>query len=197
MYTCSSFNTFFIQVCPSCHLPHSNTIPPFLPIQTSPNWPLPSFLISWRDSRGISHISLVFTDKSASLGMPRLQLPIKRQHSPAALSKRERGRRDKQAGEAKNETRAKENRREKSSECRDKEGTRQAAYALMQLTGSPKTKVQRQKEKQNRHEHTFWAATSCTDTKNRGTAQVILKINKHWQTKVKVVCGQISQVAVV
>uniref|UniRef100_A0A671UCA2 Uncharacterized protein n=1 Tax=Sparus aurata TaxID=8175 RepID=A0A671UCA2_SPAAU len=53
---------------------------------TSPNWPFPSFLISWRDSRGISHISLVFTDKSASLGMPRLQLPIKRQHSPAFLS---------------------------------------------------------------------------------------------------------------
>lgn len=81
-----------MQVCASCHSPQSqhDLLPlsqrPPLPIQTSPNWPLPSFLIRWRDSRGISHISLVFTDKSASLGMPRLQLPIKRQHSPAALS---------------------------------------------------------------------------------------------------------------
>lgn len=82
-----------MQVYASCHsTPPSPTdlLPlsqrPSLPIQTSPNWPLPSFLIRWRDSRGISHISLVFTDKSASLGMPRLQLPIKRQQSPAALS---------------------------------------------------------------------------------------------------------------
>lgn len=82
---------FCIQVYSSCPPPcPCNTVQLFLPIQTSPNWPLPSFLISWRDSRGISHISLVFTDKSASLGMPRLQLPIKRQHRPATLSDRER-----------------------------------------------------------------------------------------------------------
>ncbi len=43
--------------------------------------------MSWSDSLGISQTSLVFTDRSASLGMPRLQLPIKRQHSPAARSK--------------------------------------------------------------------------------------------------------------
>lgn len=90
------FSYFILSRCaPAVTFPHRNTAPQFLPIQTSPNWPFPSFLISWRDSRGISHISLVFTDKSASLGMPRLQLPIKRQHSPAALSEREG--RDKQA----------------------------------------------------------------------------------------------------
>lgn len=89
VYTCSCFNTFTCRCAPAVTFPHCNTVQPFLPIHTSPNWPLPSFLISWRDSRGISHISLVFTDKSASLGMPRLQLPIKRQHSPAALSERE------------------------------------------------------------------------------------------------------------
>lgn len=99
----SDFNQPVIKICPQNTFQYSdvhlllspspfNQPPTVLPIQTSPNWPLPSFLISWRDSRGISHISLVFTDKSASLGMPLLQLPIKRQHSPAALSETERRR---------------------------------------------------------------------------------------------------------
>lgn len=105
-----------MQVRASCHL-HPPTLPhaqPFLPIQTSPNWPLPSFLISWRDSRGISHISLVFTDKSASLGMPRLQLPIKRQHSPAALSGGERWARRQVKKGGKRREEEEENRVEKS-----------------------------------------------------------------------------------
>lgn len=129
---CCSFNVFSFwcaSVVISPPLPPTRIPSPLaLPIQTSPNWPLPSFLISWRDSRGISHISLVFTDKSASLGMPRLQLPIKRQHSPAALSESER---ERQTGrqKKKKETGGKEN-----SRCRDKGRTRQVAYALMQLT---------------------------------------------------------------
>lgn len=129
---CCSFNVFLfwcasVVTSPHPTSPHTHPPPPVLPIQTSPNWPLPSFLISWRDSRGISHISLVFTDKSASLGMPRLQLPIKRQHSPAALSESER---ERQTGrQKKKKIGGKEN-----SRCRDKGRTRQVAYALMQLT---------------------------------------------------------------
>lgn len=133
---------YFIQVCSRCHLPPAATQSHrSLPIQTSPNWPLPSFLISWRDSRGISHISLVFTDKSASLGMPRLQLPIKRQHSPAALSERER--RDKQASERKGKQ---EGKKTANAEIKKKKRTRQVAYVLMQLTS---TKAQGKLSKTN------------------------------------------------
>ena len=57
-----------------------------LPIHTSPNCPLPSFLRSWRDSRGISHTSLVLTERSASLGVPFWHGTARRQHSPAARS---------------------------------------------------------------------------------------------------------------
>lgn len=57
-----------------------------LPIQTSPNCPLPSFLRSWRDSRGISHMSLVLTERSASLGVPLWHGTARRQHSPAVRS---------------------------------------------------------------------------------------------------------------
>lgn len=57
-----------------------------LPIHTSPNCPLPSFLRSWRDSRGISHTSLVLTERSASLGVPLGHGTARRQHSPAARS---------------------------------------------------------------------------------------------------------------
>lgn len=57
-----------------------------LPIQTSPNCPLPSFLRSCSDSRGISHTSLVLTDRSASLGIPLWHGTTRRQHSPAARS---------------------------------------------------------------------------------------------------------------
>lgn len=59
---------------------------PVLPIHTSPNCPLPSFLMSCRDSRGISQTSLVLTDRSASLGIPLWHGTAKRQQSPAALS---------------------------------------------------------------------------------------------------------------
>lgn len=116
--------------------PSPPTLPlaqPFLPIQTSPNWPLPSFLISWRDSRGISHISLVFTDKSASLGMPRLQLPIKRQQSPAALSGGERWARAqvKKGGKRREEE---ENRVEKKANMRDKHGWSLACVTDRKLT---------------------------------------------------------------
>lgn len=76
---------------PSAYCPRR--LPPqarllILPIQTSPNCPLPSFLMSCSDSRGISHTSLVLTDRSASLGMPRWQLPTRRQQRPAARSDR-------------------------------------------------------------------------------------------------------------
>lgn len=126
MYLLIFYTFFFLSRCVrAVTFPHCDTVQPFLPIQTSPNWPLPSFLISWRDSRGISHISLVFTDKSASLGMPRLQLPIKRQHSPAALSEREREtegeREERRTGRRrKEETSEIENRRRISSKGRDK-----------------------------------------------------------------------------
>lgn len=97
----------------------------FLPIQTSPNCPLPSFLISWRDSLGISHTSLVFTDRSASLGMPRLQLPINLQHKPAARSEvGERGveeresKQDRQADRIKERARARDKDRERYRQTR-------------------------------------------------------------------------------
>ena len=35
-----------------------------IPLYTSPNWPAPSFWISWIDARDISHESLVLNDKS-------------------------------------------------------------------------------------------------------------------------------------
>lgn len=64
-----------------------------VPIHTSPNCPLPSLLINWRDSRGISQTSLVLTDRSVSLGIPLWQGTTKRQHRPAALSDRHEKRR--------------------------------------------------------------------------------------------------------
>lgn len=57
-----------------------------VPIQTSPNCPFPRRLISCSDSRGISHTSLVLTDRSARRGMPLWQGTTKRQQSPAARS---------------------------------------------------------------------------------------------------------------
>lgn len=56
------------------------------PIHTSPNCPLPRRLMSCSDSRGISHTSLVLTDRSVRRGMPLWQGAISRQHSPAALA---------------------------------------------------------------------------------------------------------------
>lgn len=58
----------------------------YTPIQTSPNWPFPRRLMSCRDSRGISHTSLVLTDRSVKRGMPLWHGTIRRQHSPAALA---------------------------------------------------------------------------------------------------------------
>lgn len=116
-----------LQPLPSHPLLHD-----ILPIQTSPNWPLPSFLIRWRDSLGISHISLVFTDKSASLGMPRLQLPIKRQHSPAALSERGREKKEWQRGGVKKKTQSKGG---------DKEGSRKVGY-MNYATDKQRTQTQ-------------------------------------------------------
>lgn len=57
-----------------------------IPIQTSPNCPFPRRLISCSDSRGISHTSLVLTDRSARRGIPLWQGTTKRQQSPAARS---------------------------------------------------------------------------------------------------------------
>ena len=57
-----------------------------VPIQTSPNCPFPRRLISCSDSRGISHTSLVLTDRSARRGIPLWQGTTKRQQSPAARS---------------------------------------------------------------------------------------------------------------
>ena len=141
---------------PRCNTPLSRcapavTSPPpatqSVPIQTSPNWPLPSFLISSRDSRGISHISLVFTDKSASLGMPRLQLPIKRQHSPAALSDTERERdTEKQRGKRDN--------KRKRAEAEVKKDQDRLLVRLMQLTSKQKTKDTKKFE-HNRRKHRF------------------------------------------
>lgn len=72
------------------HVPPASCLPwlahQALPIQTSPNCPFPSFLRSWRDSRGISHTSLVLTERSASLGVPLWHGTARRQHSPAARS---------------------------------------------------------------------------------------------------------------
>lgn len=58
----------------------------YTPIQTSPNWPLPRRLISCSDSRGISHTSLVLTDRSVRRGMPLWHGTISLQHRPAALA---------------------------------------------------------------------------------------------------------------
>lgn len=72
---------------PPCHpCPSPWLAQQALPIQTSPNCPFPSFLRSWRDSRGISHTSLVLTERSASLGVPLWHGTARRQHSPAARS---------------------------------------------------------------------------------------------------------------
>lgn len=135
-----------LQMSPSSHC---NSTQPFLPIQTSPNCPLPSFLISCRDSRGISHISLVFTDKSASLGIPRLQLPIKRQHSPAALSERERRQTDRRRKE---ETRERE--RKQRAEVAYREIKTEQDRLLMRLCNwqvNQKHTHKSRNKQQNRH----------------------------------------------
>lgn len=58
----------------------------YTPIQTSPNCPLPRRLMSCSDSRGISHTSLVLTDRSVRRGIPLWHGTISLQHSPAALA---------------------------------------------------------------------------------------------------------------
>lgn len=95
----------------------------FLPIQTSPNCPFPSFLISWRDSLGISHTSLVFTDRSASLGMPRLQLPINLQHKPAARSEvgERETKQDRQADRIKERAKARDKDKEREADRQEGE----------------------------------------------------------------------------
>lgn len=77
-------HTAVVQLSPQL----SNTSLPerYTPIQTSPNWPLPRRLMSCSDSLGISHTSLVLTDRSARRGMPLWHGTISRQHSPAALA---------------------------------------------------------------------------------------------------------------
>lgn len=142
-----------------------------LPIQTSPNWPLPSFLISWRDSRGISHISLVFTDKSASLGMPRLQLPIKRQHSPAALSESER---ERQTGRQKK--RKQEEKKTAGAEIKEEQDRLLMRLCNWQLNRKLKAQGEIQ---HNRHKQTLWTAAACVDTKrqNRDTWVMLIKLS--------------------
>lgn len=72
--------------CPILHLCQKRMQKRYTPIQTSPNWPLPRRLMSCSDSRGISHTSLVLTDRSVRRGMPLWHGAIRRQHSPAALA---------------------------------------------------------------------------------------------------------------
>lgn len=83
--TCSVWFLWWLSLLPSTSSLSLEVIGS-IPIQTSPNCPFPRRLISCSDSRGISHTSLVLTDRSARRGIPLWQGTTKRQQSPAARS---------------------------------------------------------------------------------------------------------------
>lgn len=75
--------------CPSvslCDWPSLDAVGTVIPIQTSPNWPLPNRFKRCSDSRGISHTSLVFIDRSVRRGIPLWHGPTNRKHRPDARS---------------------------------------------------------------------------------------------------------------